>query len=125
MQKVFYLCLQTINLQYSIHLYALPILETKEIIYAETRNKNSHNLYKLFKQFEDIILTIRVGATDFTSLFSLRRPGNRTIYDLKLIANCLTAILNKFNRQEDNFVISGPVYEYFEPQKTVFDNYHK
>lgn len=106
-------CLQTINLHYSTSLYALPILETKEIIYAETREQELAHLYMLFKQFEDIILTIRVGATDFTSLFSLRRPGNRTVYDIKLIADCLTAILNKFLRQEDHFIISGPVYDYF------------
>lgn len=28
----------------------------------------------------------------------------------------MTDILNKFNRKEDNFVVSGPVYEYFESQ---------
>lgn len=111
----FLACLQTINLHYSTDLYALPILETKEIIYAETREQELHHLYKLFKQFEDIILTIRVGATDFTSLFSLRRPGNRTVYEIKLISDCLTSVLNKFTRQEDNFVISGPVYDYFTP----------
>lgn len=113
--KSFFLCLQEINHQYSIHLYALPILETKEIIYAESRAEELSNLYRLFKQFEDLILTIRVGATDFSSLFGLRRPANRTIYDLNLITNCLTAILNTFNRQVDNFIISGPVFEYFEP----------
>ncbi|WP_313894810.1 HpcH/HpaI aldolase/citrate lyase family protein [Psychrobacillus sp.] len=117
----FFVCLQTINRQESIHLYALPILETKEIIYMESREQELAKLYKLFKQYESLILTIRVGATDFTSLFSLRRPGHKTVYDLKLIADCLTAILNKFSRHEDNFVISGPVYEYFElhPQKTL------
>lgn len=114
--KNFFLCLQNLNLQHSIHLYALPILETKEIIYTETREQELSNLYTVFKQFEDLVLTIRVGATDFTSLFSQRRPGNRTIYDLLLITNCLTDILNKFNRKEDNFVVSGPVYEYFESQ---------
>jgi len=112
----FFLCLQDINLQHSIHLYALPILETKEIMYTEFREQELSNLYTIFKQFEELVLTIRVGATDFTSLFSQRRPGNRTIYDLLLITNCLTDILNKFNRKEDSFVVSGPVYEYFESQ---------
>ena len=114
--KSFFLCLQNLNLQHSIHLYALPILETKEIIYTEFREQELSKLYTIFKQFGELVLTIRVGATDFTSLFSQRRPGNRTIYDLLLITNCLTDILNKFNRKEDNFVVSGPVYEYFESQ---------
>lgn len=112
--KSFFLCLESINLQYSTHLYGLPILETKEIIYTETREQELSKLYTVFKQFEDLVLTIRVGATDFTSLFSQRRPGNRTIYELLLITNCFTDILNKFNRKEDNFIVSGPVYEYFE-----------
>lgn len=115
----FLACLRTINLHYSTNLYALPILETKEIIYSETREQELQHLYKLFKQFEDTILTIRVGATDFTSLFSLRRPGDRTVYDIKLIADCLTSILNTFMRQEDNFVISGPVYDYFRPTNHI------
>lgn len=110
----FFLCLQNINLRQSVHLYALPILETKEIIYKEYREQELSNLYTIFKQFEELILTIRVGATDFTSLFSQRRPGKRPIYDLLVITNCLTDILNRFNRKEDNFVVSGPVYEYFE-----------
>ncbi|GGA33181.1 HpcH/HpaI aldolase/citrate lyase family protein [Psychrobacillus lasiicapitis] len=109
-------CLQDINQYYSTYLYALPILETKEIIYAESREQEITSLYKLFKQYEDIILTIRVGATDFTSLFGLRRPGNRTVYDIKLVSDCLTAILNQFTRQEDNFIVSGPVYDYFSSQ---------
>lgn len=117
--KSFLACLQKINLENSSHLYALPILETKEIIYTEFREQELTHLYKLFKQFEDIILTIRVGATDFTSLFSLRRPGNRTVYDIKLISDCLTAVLNQFTRQEDNFVISGPVYDYFKIQNDM------
>lgn len=112
--KSFLSCLQEVNRQESCHLYALPILETKEIIYSESREQELTKLYKIFKQFEDMILTIRVGGTDFSSIFNLRRPGNRTIYDLKLIADCLTSILNRFNRHDDHFVISGMVYEYFE-----------
>ena len=119
--KSFFLSLQEINRQLSINLYALPILETKEIIYTELREQELNNLHNLFKQFEDLILTIRVGATDFTSLFGLRRPGNNTIYEVKLITDCLTAILNRFSRHDDNFVISGPVYEYFELQDQAKD----
>ncbi|MFJ5771888.1 HpcH/HpaI aldolase/citrate lyase family protein [Psychrobacillus sp. NPDC093180] len=112
----FLACLQDINRYYSTYLYALPILETKEIIYTELREQELTSLYKLFKEYEDTILTIRVGATDFTSLFGLRRPGNRTVYDIKLVSDCLTAVLNQFTRQEDNFIVSGPVYDYFSSQ---------
>lgn len=112
--KSFLSYLQEVNRRESCLLYALPILETKEIIYSESREQELTSLYNIFKQFEDMILTIRVGGTDFSSIFNLRRPGNRTIYDLKLIADCLTSILNRFNRHDDHFVISGMVFEYFE-----------
>jgi len=110
----FFNCLKEINREESIYLYALPILETKEIIYAETREQELANLYNVFKDFEHLILNIRVGATDFSSLFSMRRPGNRTIYDLQIITQCLISVINRFGRHEDHFVISGPVFEYFE-----------
>ena len=107
-------CLDEFNRREYTHLYALPILETKEIIYTETRELELASLYEVFKKYEELILTIRVGATDFSSLFSMRRPGNRTIYDLKIITDCLVDIINRFSRHSDDFVISGLVFEYFE-----------
>lgn len=110
----FFNCLKEINRQQSIRLYALPILETKEIIYGDAREQELNNLYNVFKEFEHMILNIRVGTTDFSSLFSMRRPGERTIYDVKVITDCLVSIINRFSRHEDSFVISGPVFEHFE-----------
>lgn len=110
----FFSCLESLNQEKSITLYGLPIIESKEIIYKESRQEELRKLYTIFLNYERLILTIRVGATDFSSLFSLRRPYNRTVYELQLIANCLTEILNTFRRYEDNFIISGPVFEYFD-----------
>ncbi|TWT16059.1 HpcH/HpaI aldolase/citrate lyase family protein [Planomicrobium sp. CPCC 101079] len=94
-------------------LYALPILETKEILYSETREQTLNDIYDILRSEINRVLTVRVGATDFSSLYGLRRPVDRTIYEVHVIRDCLISILNRFNRADDGFVVSGPVYEYF------------
>lgn len=114
----FFSCLESLNKENSVTLYGLPIIESKEIIYKESRQDELQKIYTIFLKYERLILTIRVGATDFSSLFSLRRPYNRTVYELQLIVDCLTEILNTFRRFDDNFIISGPVFEYFDAKST-------
>lgn len=94
-------------------LYALPLLETKEVLYSESREQTLGELHEILKSEAYRVLTVRVGATDFSSLYGLRRPAERTIYDVHIIRDCLTSILNRFNRAEDGFTVSGPVYEHF------------
>ncbi|MEK6267819.1 MAG: HpcH/HpaI aldolase/citrate lyase family protein [Planococcus sp. (in: firmicutes)] len=94
-------------------LYALPLLETKEVLYSESREQTLAELYEIIQSEAERILTVRVGATDFSSLYGLRRPAERTIYDVHIIRDCLIAILNQFGRSEDGFTVSGPVYEHF------------
>ncbi|HSJ38647.1 MAG TPA: HpcH/HpaI aldolase/citrate lyase family protein [Planococcus sp. (in: firmicutes)] len=112
-------------------LYALPLLETEEVLFAETREQTLLEIYGILRREKDRILTIRVGATDFSSLYGLRRPAERTIYEVHLIRDCLISILNKFTKAEDGFIVSGPVYEYFssetdawlasKPEKTLWE----
>lgn len=97
-------------------LYALPLLETEEVLFAETREQALLEIYGILRREKERILTIRVGATDFSSLYGLRRPVERTIYEVHLIRDCLISILNKFTKAEDGFIVSGPVYEYFSAE---------
>ncbi|WP_033542574.1 HpcH/HpaI aldolase/citrate lyase family protein [Planococcus sp. CAU13] len=97
-------------------LYALPLLETEEVLFAETREQALMEIYSKLRKEKDRILTIRVGATDFSSLYGLRRPAERTIYDVHLIRDCLISVLNKFTKAQDSFIVSGPVYEYFSAE---------
>jgi citrate lyase beta subunit len=101
-------------------LYALPLLETKEVLYAETRQQTLQGIYGILKEEADRILTVRVGATDFSSLYGLRRPVERTIYDVHVVRDCLIDILNQFGRAEDGFTVSGPVYEHFSTVQKHF-----
>lgn len=98
-------------------LYALPLLETKEVLYSELREQNLQEIHRILLAEKDRVLTVRVGATDFSSLYGLRRPAERTIYEVHVIRDGLTAILNQFGRAEDGFVVSGPVYEHFSSGK--------
>ncbi|MFO1444716.1 HpcH/HpaI aldolase/citrate lyase family protein [Bacillus sp. Bva_UNVM-123] len=96
-----------------ICLYALPILETKRIIEKETRLEELIAIKSIVDKFEDLILNIRIGATDFCGLYGIRRNSDTTVYDIAVIRDCISDIVNVFLRSEQPYVISGPVWEYF------------
>jgi citrate lyase beta subunit len=94
-------------------LYGLPILEDAQVMYKETRLQELEKLSHIFEQYNSYILGLRVGGTDFSSLYGLRRSMTTTIYDIKVVSDALTDILNYFSRTPQGYVISGPVWEYF------------
>lgn len=100
-------------------LYGMPILESGEIAYKETRSYELTGIKNLLKPYNSLILNIRVGATDFSSKFGVRRGINYSIYDIVTIRDCLSDILNFLNREEEDYVISAPVWEYFLADKSM------
>ncbi|MGG7162182.1 HpcH/HpaI aldolase/citrate lyase family protein [Clostridium ihumii] len=111
--KIYLEHLLKLNNKFNEKIYAMPILETEEIIYKETRVSEGIYLKKLLWDYKDLILNIRVGGTDFSSKFGIRRSSNRSIYDIGVINDCLIDIINIFGRSEDDYIISAPVWEYF------------
>ena len=105
--------LKKINGEYKQQLYAMPILEDKNIIYKENRMTNLLELKELFDEYKDIILNIRIGSTDFSSLFGIRRNIDTAIYDVAVIRDCIEDIVNIFARVENQYVLSGSVWEYY------------
>lgn len=95
------------------HIYGMPILEGKAIAYQETRSGELQLLRNILMPYENCILNIRVGGTDFSALFGVRRGINYSIYDIVTVRDCLSDILNFFNRTSNSFLVSGPVWEYF------------
>lgn len=93
--------------------YAMPVLETKEIIYKEYRVIELSKLKEIIDQYKEIILNVRLGGTDLSGLYSIRRSIDTTVYDIMVVRDCITDILNFFNRGEDEFVVSGVVWEFF------------
>lgn len=94
-------------------LYGMPILESAPIIYRESRLESLLAIRDLLGGYRDYVLNVRIGATDFSSLFGLRRSPDISIYDLAPIRDCISEIINVFGRVEEGYVISGPVWEYF------------
>jgi len=115
--------IEDINRKWNTCLYAMPVIETKDIIYLDNRLENLKQLKELFDRYKHLILNVRIGATDFSSLFGIRRNINNVIYDISVIRDCLASIINMFGRYEDNYVISGPVWEYFTKNTSDKDYY--
>lgn len=105
--------LRALNRRLGVRLYGMPILEGKEIAYRETRAHELASLKQILAPYRDLILNIRVGGTDFSSLFGVRRGINSSVYDILPVRDALSDILNFFNRMEDGYIVSGPVWEYF------------
>lgn len=110
--------LKNLNEKHNEILYGMPILESRKIIYIESRNKELMDISKIISEYKEYILNVRVGATDFSSLFGVRRGIDYTIYDIKTVSDCLSDILNVFNRDENDFVLSAPVWEYFSNENS-------
>ncbi|MDM5157077.1 HpcH/HpaI aldolase/citrate lyase family protein [Bacillus sp. DX1.1] len=111
--------LRHINERYSLSLYGMPILESPEIIYKEMRIDALLAIKAILDSYRDYILNVRIGATDFSGLFGIRRNSATTIYDISVIRDCISDIINIFSRSTDEYVISGPVWEYFGNQQRV------
>lgn len=105
--------LSALNRRLGVVLYGMPILEGKEIAYRETRAQELASLKQILSQYRDLILNIRVGGTDFSSLFGVRRGITSSVYEILAVRDALSDILNFFNRMEDGYIVSGPVWEYF------------
>lgn len=112
--------LKELNEKYKdVTIYGMPIIEDEETLYLETRMDSLKALYKTLNVYKEYILNVRVGATDFSSKYGIRRRIDNSIYDIRVISNCLSDIVNFFGRGEDGFIISAPVWEYFSNQRVL------
>lgn len=102
-------------------LLAMPVLETQEILYRETRTEALSAIRMLLGQYREFVLTVRLGATDLCGLFGLRRDRDLTIYDVGVVAELITDVVNHLGRTDGTgFAISGPVWEYFAGHERMF-----
>lgn len=101
-------------------LWAMPILESRDLIYRERRTDTLVAIAKVLDKYRDHVLALRVGATDLSSVYALRRRPDVTLWDVHVVASAIADIINVFARAEDGFVITGPVWEYFAaPQRLL------
>jgi len=100
-------------------LYGMPVLESPQTIYAETRVGELLAVRNLLASHVDAVLAVRIGATDLCGLFGLRRSNDQTVYDLAVVREAVSDLLAVFGRDRQ-FVVSGPVWEYFERGERIF-----
>ena len=105
--------LEQLNEKLEVKLYGMPILEGRSIAYKESRLAELQQLYEIIEPSKKSILNIRVGGTDFSSIFGVRRGMTSSIYDILTVRDCLADILNFFNRDTAVYTVSAPVWEYF------------
>ena len=113
--------------------YGMPIIESTQAIYHESRIRELMETKRLLDNYHDLVLNVRIGATDFSGYYGIRRGPDVTIYDITVIRDCIADIINIFGRVESDYVVSGPVWEYFsnggrvlKPQlrKSPFEQFH-
>ncbi|MCI6465357.1 MAG: HpcH/HpaI aldolase/citrate lyase family protein [Faecalicatena sp.] len=112
----YYSHLEELNIKFNEILYGMPILESKEMAYLELRIPELMGVKEILDRHKRLVLNIRVGGTDWSSVFGVRRGINYTIYDIMTVKDCLKDTLNVFARNND-YCVSGPVWEYFRANK--------
>ena len=100
-------------------LYAMPVLEHEDLAWRETRSAHLAGMRTLLDAHRDLVLAVRVGATDLSGLFGLRRDSDTTIWDVAVVRDMLADVLNTFARRGD-YIVSGAVWEHFEGGDRLF-----
>ena len=101
-------------------LFAMPLLESREIMFAESRITALHSARRVVDKYRDHVLAVRVGATDLCAAYGLRRSSDMTIYDVRMIADVIADVVNVFGRADNGYVVTGPVWEYFSRAERIF-----
>ncbi|MBV9823728.1 MAG: HpcH/HpaI aldolase/citrate lyase family protein, partial [Actinobacteria bacterium] len=102
-------------------LLAMPVLEAPEVIFAESRAEVLLQVRQVLAKYRRHVLAVRIGATNLSSVFGLRRSRDLTVYDVRVVADLIADVVNVFGRaDESGFVVTGPVWEYFSGTERMF-----
>jgi citrate lyase beta subunit len=102
-------------------LFAMPVLESPDLLYLETRRETLDGVYRTVDKWRDRVLALRLGVTDFCSSYGLRRAPDMTAYDVQIVASVIADVVNVLGRADGTgFTVTGPVWEYFRVQERMF-----
>ncbi|PZS12327.1 MAG: ATP/GTP-binding protein [Pseudonocardiales bacterium] len=102
-------------------LYVMPVLESREIIFAESRLEALLGVQQLLDKYREHVLAVRIGATDLAAAYGLRRSRDLTVYDVRMIADVISDVVNIFGRADGSgYSVTGPVWEYFSATERMF-----
>jgi citrate lyase beta subunit len=102
-------------------LLAMPVMESPEVTHEETRQDTLCWAQDTLGRHREQVLAVRIGATDLSAVYGLRRSPDLTVYDVRVVAQVITDIVNRLGRADGTgFVITGPVWEYFDGGERIF-----
>lgn len=102
-------------------LYAMPVLETPDLLHLETRVEALAGISRTVNRYRERVLALRLGVTDFCSVYGLRRTPDMTAYDVQIVAGVIADVVNVLSRADGTgFTVTGPVWEYFRHQQRLF-----
>ncbi|HEX5568333.1 MAG TPA: HpcH/HpaI aldolase/citrate lyase family protein [Streptomyces sp.] len=102
-------------------LFAMPVLESPELLHLETRAETLAGIARTVDKYRERVLALRLGVTDFCSAYGLRRTPDMTAYDVQIVASVIADVVNVFGRADGTgFTVTGPVWEYFRLQERMF-----
>ncbi|MFE5482404.1 HpcH/HpaI aldolase/citrate lyase family protein [Streptomyces sp. NPDC056527] len=102
-------------------LFAMPVLESPELLHLETRAATLAGIAATVDKYRERVLALRLGVTDFCSAYGLRRSPDMTAYDVQLVAHVIADVVNVLGRSDGTgFTITGPVWEYFRLGERMF-----
>lgn len=97
----------------------MPVLESPQIAYREQRTDELLRVAELLAPHRERVAAVRLGAADLSGLYGLRRSPEFTIYDLGVVRDVIADVVNVMARPEHNYVVSGPVWEYFDADEKL------
>ncbi|MBR1852874.1 MAG: HpcH/HpaI aldolase/citrate lyase family protein, partial [Lachnospiraceae bacterium] len=106
--------IRKINKSCDKKIYIMPILESRMVADIGTRVGTLSKIKEAIDTVRGYVLNIRVGGNDFCNLYGLRRSVSQSIYDIGVIRDIFVDIINIF---ASDYVVSGPVWEYFGPER--------
>jgi citrate lyase beta subunit len=103
-------------------LLAMPVLESAQIIHAEHRIGELLGVRELLAKYPGTVLAVRIGATDLSAAYGLRRARDLSVYDVRLLADVIADVVNIFGRVDGSggYVVTGPVWEYLGGTERMF-----
>jgi citrate lyase beta subunit len=102
-------------------LFAMPVLESPELLHLETRADTLTGIARTVDKYRERVLALRLGVTDFCSAYGLRRAPDMTAYDVRIVSAVIADVVNVLGRSDGTgFTITGPVWEYFRLHERMF-----
>ncbi len=102
-------------------LLAMPVLESAEIGFAESRMNALLACRRLIDKYRDRVPAVRIGATDLSATYGLRRARDLTVWDVRVVADVISAAVNVFGRVDGGaYVVTGAVWEYYSATERLF-----